>query len=213
MKKQKMKLFEKILIIVLIILFIIFFFIIWRYNILVNIQKENNINLIKSNYYYRSENNDTIMECWKKDGIAKINIKQKNKEGDLTFWSDNNTGEAYTFNNVTKVYSESSGGILGSRPSSITTSYSDFNKLMLAMNPTVNIGFKDYEEKECYYVKIGEQEELIEKATGLLLNTKSNGDERKLTYNFDNVTDADVQKPNLNEYALQKNEDELIEEK
>ena len=212
MKKQKMKLYEKILIGVLVILIIVFVIIAWRYNILVNIQKENSINLSKTNYYYRLENSDTITECWKKGGIAKINMKQLNIGGDTTFWSDSNTGEGYVFYNTTKEYTESNGGILGSRPTSLTTSYDDFNKFMLAINPTIYIGFKDYEGKECYYIKIGEQEELVEKATGLLLNTRYDDNERKLTYSFDTVTDSDVQKPDISEYTLQKSSNELVED-
>lgn len=177
----------------------------FRYYILINIGKENNANLNKTNYYYSSESNSTIMQCWKKDGIIKFNMKQKNREGDITFWSDNNTGEGYVFYNIEKIYSENKGGILYARPSSLTTSYDNLNKFMLAINPTVYIGSLDYNNKKCYYIKIGEQKELIEKETGLLLNTKSDTDERKLTYSFDSVTDEDVQKPDISQYTLQEN--------
>ncbi len=87
----------------------------------------------------------------------------------------------------------------------MTTSYDNLSKFMLAINPTVYIGSLDYDNKECYYIKIGEQKELIEKETGLLLNTKSDSDERKLTYSFESVTDEDVEKPDISQYTLQEN--------
>lgn len=204
-ERQKMKLWEKILVIILFIVLIIYLIIAWRYYILIDIEKENNVNLSKTNCYYSLESNSTIIQSWKKDAITKINMKQKNGEEDITFWNDSNTGEGYIFYNVEKIYSENQGGILGTRPRSITTSYDNLEKFMLAINPTIFVGFKNYENKDCYYIKIGEQEELVEKGTGLLLNTKDDGNERKITYSFDTVTDEDVEKPDISQYTLPEN--------
>lgn len=204
-ERQKMKLWEKILVIILFIVLIIYLIIAWRYYILIDIEKENNVNLSKTNCYYSLESNSTIIQSWKKDAITKINMKQKNGEEDITFWNDSNTGEGYIFYNVEKIYSENQGGILGTRPRSITTSYDNLEKFMLAINPTIFVGFKNYENKDCYYIKIGEQEELVEKGTGLLLNTKDDGNERKITYSFDTVTDKDVEKPDISQYTLPEN--------
>lgn len=204
-ERQKMKLWEKFLVIILFIVLVIYLTIAWRYYILVDIEKENNANLSKTNCYYSLESNSTIIQSWKKDAITKINMKKKIGGEDITFWNDSNTGEGYVFYNVEKIYSENKGGILGARPRSITTSYDNLGKFMLAINPTVFVGFKNYENKECYHIKIGGQEELVEKETGLLLNTKDDGNERKLTYSFDTVTDEDVEKPDISQYTLPEN--------
>ena len=121
MKTHKMRLWEKILNIILLIVLVIFLVVACRYYALLDVAEENNINLTKTNYYYCSESNDIIIECWRKDGIVKINMKQINRDGDITFWKDTNTGEEYVFYNTVKEYSKNNGGILGSRPSSITT--------------------------------------------------------------------------------------------
>ena len=211
MKTHKMRLWEKILNIVLLIVLVIFLVVACRYYALIDITEENSINLTKRNYYYCSESNDIIIECWRKDSIVKINMRQINRDGDITFWKDINTGEEYVFYNTVKEYSENNAGILGSRPSSITTSYDNFSKFMLALTATVYIGTENYEDKECYHIKIGEQEEYVEKETGLLLNTKYGDNERKLIYSFNNVTDEDIQKPDINEYTLQENNQSLNE--
>lgn len=206
-----MRLWEKILNIILLIVLAIFLVVAWRYYALINIAEENSINLTKTNYYYCSESDDIIIECWRKDDIVKINMRQINRGRDITFWKDINTGEEYIFYNAINEYSKNNGGILGSRPSSITTSYDNFSKFMIALNPTVYIGIENYDDKECYHIKIGEQEEYVEKETGLLLNTKYGDNERKLTYSFDTVTDEDIQKPDINEYTLQENNQNLSE--
>ena len=211
MKTHKMRLWEKILNIILLIVLAIFLVVAWRYYALINIAEENSINLTKTNYYYCSESDDIIIECWRKDDIVKINMRQINRDRDITFWKDINTGEEYIFYNAINEYSKNNGGILGSRPSSITTSYDNFSKFMIALNPTVYIGIENYDDKECYHIKIGEQEEYVEKETGLLLNTKYGDNERKLTYSFDTVTDEDIQKPDINEYTLQENNQNLSE--
>ena len=211
MKTHKMRLWEKILNIILLIVLAIFLVVAWRYYALINIAEENSINLTKTNYYYCSESDDIIIECWRKDDIVKINMRQINRDRDITFWKDINTGEEYIFYNAINEYSKNNGGILGSRPSSITTSYDKFSKFMIALNPTVYIGTENYDDKECYHIKIGEQEEYVEKETGLLLNTKYGDNERKLTYSFDTVTDEDIQKPDINEYTLQENNQNLSE--
>jgi len=43
--------------------------------------------------FYYSETEETIMEYWRKDGIMKLNVRQINGVGDITFWEDTKTGE------------------------------------------------------------------------------------------------------------------------
>ena len=201
-ERKRIKVSEIFFIIFLLLVLGLFLLIAWRYNVLCDISKQNNLTLNKTNYYYYSKNNETIMEYWKKENIAKLNMKQVNTNRDVTFWRDGNTGEEYTFYNMTMEYTED-GGMFSSRPTSLTTSYDNFNKFLLALNPTVFIWTKDYDGKECYDVKVGDQEEIIEKGTGLLLSTSSEGNERKISYSFDTVTDEDVQMPDISQYTLQ----------
>lgn len=201
-ERKRIKVSEIFFIIFLLLVLGLFLLIAWRYNVLCDISKQNNLTLNKTNYYYYSKNNETIMEYWKKENIAKLNMKQVNTNRDVTFWRDGNTGEEYTFYNMTMEYTED-GGMFSSRPTSLTTSYDNFNKFLLALNPTVFIWTKEYNGKDCYDVKVGEQEEIIEKETGLLLSTKFEDNERKLSYSFDTVTDEDVKMPDISQYTLQ----------
>ena len=201
-ERKRIKVSEIFFIIFLLLVLGLFLLIAWRYNVLCDISKQNNLTLNKTNYYYYSKNNETIMEYWKKENIAKLNMKQVNTNRDVTFWRDGNTGEEYTFYNMTMEYTED-GGMFSSRPTSLTTSYDNFNKFLLALNPTVFIWTKEYDGKDCYDVKVGEQEEIIEKETGLLLSTKLEDNERKLSYSFDAVTDEDVKMPDISQYTLQ----------
>ena len=201
-ERKRIKVSEIFFIIFLLLVLGLLLLIAWRYNVLCDISKQNNLTLNKTNYYYYSKNNETIMEYWKKENIAKLNMKQVNTNRDVTFWRDGNTGEEYTFYNMTMEYTED-GGMFSSRPTSLTTSYDNFNKFLLALNPTVFIWTKEYDGKDCYDVKVGEQEEIIEKETGLLLSTKFEDNERKLSYSFDTVTDEDVKMPDISQYTLQ----------
>ena len=94
--------------------------------------------------------------------------------------------------------------MLNARPSSMITTTDNFSKFLLAINPTIHISTKNYEGKECYRIKIDNQEELIEKDTGLLLKVTTEDDERILKYSFDNVTDEDVKMPDISEYELKE---------
>lgn len=203
MEKKGIRLWEKILIVVLLIILLLFVIAFSRYNTLTNIEEENRQSRNKTNYYYRSETSDTIMEYWKKDEFVKVNMKKVDGDGDITFWKNTLLREEYVFYNTTKKYSKNNAGIEGTIPSSIVTS-NNSDRFKLAINPSTHIGSKKYDNKECYCIKIGNQEEIIEKGTGLLLNSKNGDSERKLTYSFDTVTDEDVERPDISEYTLEE---------
>ena len=201
MEKRKMKLWKKVLIAILIIFIILVILAIWRYNILTDIYEKNNEKFSTSNYYYYSKTDDTIMEAWKKDQITKVNLKQVNGEGDVTIWKNESTGEEYAFYKKQKIYTESQGAVLGITPAGFSLEPDANNRILIAINPIVYIGTKEYDNKECYYVKIDEQEEYIEKETGLLLAVfQDNKQIRSIEYEFGEVTDEDVAKPDLSQY-------------
>lgn len=153
MEKRKMKLWKKVLIAILIIFIILVILAIWRYNILTDIYEKNNEKFSTSNYYYYSKTDDTIMESWKKDQITKVNLKQVNGEGDVTIWKNESTGEEYVFYNKQKIYTESQGAVLGTTPAGFSLEPDTNNRILIAINPIVYIGTKEYDNKECYYVK------------------------------------------------------------
>ena len=200
MEKRKMKLWKKVLIAILIIFIILVILAIWRYNILTDIYEKNNEKFSTSNYYYYSKTDDTIMESWKKDQITKVNLKQVNGEGDVTIWKNESTGEEYVFYNKQKIYTESQGAVLGITPAGFSLEPDANNRILIAINPIVYIGTKEYDNKECYYVKIDEQEEYIEKETGLIIHSTSEIGERNITYRFNDITDEEIEMPDINQY-------------
>ena len=68
-----------------------------RWRILYNMQETYNETTLEDNWYYYSDSEDTIMNVYRKGTIWKMNTRQKNGEGNLTFWRDTSTGEAYVF--------------------------------------------------------------------------------------------------------------------
>ena len=200
MEKRKMKLWKKVLIAILIIFIILVILAIWRYNILTDIYEKNNEKFSTSNYYYYSKTDDTIMESWKKDQITKVNLKQVNGEGDVTIWENESTREEYVFYNKQKIYTESQGAVLGITPAGFSLEPDANNRILIAINPIVYIGTKEYDNKECYYVKIDEQEEYIEKETGLIIHSTSEIGERNITYRFNDITDEEIEMPDINQY-------------
>ena len=200
MEKRKMKLWKKVLIAILIIFIILVILAIWRYNILTDIYEKNNEKFSTSNYYYYSKTDDTIMESWKKDQITKVNLKQVNGEGDVTIWKNESTREEYVFYNKQKIYTESQGAVLGITPAGFSLEPDTNNRILIAINPIVYIGTKEYDNKECYYVKIDEQEEYIEKETGLIIHSTSEIGERNITYRFNDITDEEIEMPDINQY-------------
>ncbi len=106
MEKKKMKLWKKFLLVFIIILLVLAVVVLWRFSILTKINEKYYLNNNKSNLYYYSKTDTTIMEFYKKDGIIKENIKQANGNGDITIWKNYNTGESLIFYNSTKLYTD-----------------------------------------------------------------------------------------------------------
>jgi len=207
MEKKKMKLWKKVLIVIGILLLVALLLVLYRYSIITKIQQRYEETNNKPNYYFYSETENMISKVWKKDGIFKMDAIRVGGEGHLTFWKNTNTGEELVFWNAPeKLYSISSGGIFENLPYSTLNGFDEPKiKFLIAINPIWHIGTKEYKDKECYYLKIDSTEEYIEKETGILLQNSLNGMIRHLTYEFDIVTDKDVQKPDVSEYKLIEN--------
>lgn len=203
MEKKTKKIGKKILGILLIFLVILLVIILFRYHILTTVQQKNKESNERTNYYYSSETKDTLMEYWRKDNFMKLNVKQKSGKGNITFWEDSKTGEELIFWNAPeKLYAKGNGGMIKNLPTGML--FTDKNSIyfFMAANPMLHITNKTYDDKECYSFKIEEQEELIEKETGLILYQTHVNDNRVLTYRFDVVTDKDVAKLDITQYRL-----------
>ncbi len=202
-----MKKWKKIVLVICIILVMLVLMVAWRYHVLTKIAEKNQVSNSKTNYAYHSETEDMIMQCWKKDNIWKIQLKQITGEGNMTFWQDNNTDEKLLLWNSQKKYA-TSGEILAATPTgfSITLPEDNHTRFMMAMTPMLFIGTTRYNGKSCYVMKMGNQKEYIEKETGMVLYSKTQGSERKLTYDFDSVTEQDVKKPDISTYTLVEQE-------
>lgn len=206
MEKKKMKIWKKVLIIIGILLLVAIALVLYRYSIITKIQQRYDETNSKPNYYFFAETENMISKVWKKDGVYKMDAIRVGGEGHLTFWKDTNTGEELVFwNTPEKLYSVSNGGIFDDLPASTLSGLDEPEiKFLIAINPIWYIGTKEYKDKECYYLKIDSTEEYIEKDTGILLHDSLNGNNTQLTYEFDVVTDKDVEKPDLSEYKLRE---------
>jgi len=77
---------------------------------------------------------------------------------------------------------------------------SNNSAISLTFNYKFHISFKTYDNKSCYYIKLGENEAYIDRKTGITLYEKTNTTESKLKYELDVVTDADIRKPDISLY-------------
>ena len=207
---------KKILIIIGIVILIVGIIVLMRFSIYMDLDKKYDKMNAKDNYYYYSETENTIMTYWKKGNIHKLNTKQVNGTGNLTFWKNSDTNEYYMFNETTnKTYSKYIGnnGMMVENLPLTGYNVSKENRLginlMFAINPLCTIANGKYENKDCYilgYLEKGSSREWIEKETGLPIYMEfANGAYRKIHYSFGTVTDEDVKMPNIEEYTLIEN--------
>ena len=198
MEKKKMKIWKKILIVIAVIILIYLLITLYKFSVLTKIYEKGKASNEIPNRYYYSETEDQIIKCWQKDGIKKMSAKRKEKIGDIEMWENSNTGEKYVFwNEPEKMYQEGGQVVIG-----IASMFSEGEskyRIMMAINPALVIYPKKYDDKQCYGIKMSTISEVVDKETGLVLYV-NNGSERTYSYTFNEVTDEDVQMPNLSEY-------------
>ncbi len=198
MEKKKMKIWKKILIVIAVIILIYLLVALYKYIVLTKIYEKGKASSEIPNRYYYSETKDSISEGWQKDGIKKMHLKAKEKIGDIEMWENSNTGEKYAFwNEPEKKYQEGGQVVIGF-VSMFSESESKY-RIMMAINPALVIYPKKYDDKQCYGIKMSTISEVVDKETGLILYV-NNGMEGTYIYTFNEVTDEDVQMPNLSEY-------------
>ena len=199
MEKKKMKIWKKILIVIAVIILIYLLITLYKYIVLTKIYERNTESNKVPNRHYYSETEDTIMEFWYKDGLMKAHLERKEKVGDMIMWEDSNTGEKYVFWNEPERLYQEGGQVVANYASMFTESQSKI-RLMMAAHPLLFIVPTKYDNKQCYYVTMFDIKEKIDKETGLTLLEGNSGIERTLKYTFNDVTDEDVEMPNLSEY-------------
>lgn len=193
---------KKLIFLVVAIVLVIILIIGIRWRILYNMQENYNKTTLEDNWYYYSDSEDTIMNVYRKGTIWKVNTRQKNGDGNLTFWRDTSTGEAYVFfENSVKKYTEDKGGFISDlQPSSLDTN-NNSTRILMAATPIMWIGTDKYDGRNCYTIKAEGHEEYIDKETGLLLAVfQDNKQIRSIEYEFGEVTDENVAKPDLSQY-------------
>lgn len=173
-----------------------------RWRILYNISEKYDKVSLKDNWYYYSDSDSTIMNVYRKGTIWKMNTKQKNGDGNLTFWKDTSTGEAYVFyENPIKKYAIDEGGMITNLPTTSLDTNENNTRVLMATTPIIWIGTSKYDGIDCYTVKGQGHEEYIDKETGLLLAIfQDNKQIRSVEYKIGEVTDEDVAKPDLSQY-------------
>ena len=202
---MKHKLLHIIRTIIFILLIILVVLAISRFFILSKIQENNEFYESQNNCHYYLESNNAIMEYWRKGSIMKLNIKYLDNNSDMTFWENSDTNEDLIFyNSNEKTYSNSNGGMIERLPIGITFTENIGTRILMAINPTLYIGSKEYNGINCYYIKQFDYEEFIDKETGLILYSNYDNDIRKIYYTFDEVTDEDIKKPNIQEYTYKE---------
>ena len=193
---------KKIILAVLIIVVILVLLFMWRLITLNNIKKLNEESIKISNIYYVEESGSTIEEFWKKDDIIKEKINSGLNNSDMTFWKNSNTNEEYTIFESSNTYLIGAEG-MAYEPQANNIYLLDYNNtILLALNPMIKINTKEYDNKSCWYLKDRQEEVYIDKETGIVLYNKNEqlGQEIKLKYSINTVTDEDVAKPDLSEY-------------
>lgn len=173
-----------------------------RWRILYNIKVSYNEVSLKDNWHYYSDTDSTIMNVYRKGNVWKMNTRQKNGEGNLTFWKDMKSGEAYVFwEGPIKKYSIDKGGMISNLPTVSLDTNDDSVRFFMAATPMIWIGTGKYDNVDCYTVKGEGHEEYIDKETGLVLAIfQDNKQIRSVEYKFGEVTDEDVAKPDLSQY-------------
>lgn len=173
-----------------------------RWRMLYNMQERYNETTLKDNWHYYSDEDGSVTNVYRKGTVWKINIRQKNGDGNLTYWKDTSTGEAYVFfENPIKKYTIDKSGVIRNLPIAGMMTDDSEQRVYLALLPLLWIGYGEYDGIDCYVLSIEGQKEYVDRETGLLLARFYNNKQKEnIEYEFGEVTDEDVAKPDLSQY-------------
>lgn len=194
-----------VLILVLIILALLLGVVIWRYTILNDLSEKYEQSLKSSNLYYHSETNNSIIDYWRKDDIVKIILKNVSSNTQIIQWANAETNENLTVVPVSQTYSENNGLLMFSTLPTSQFVGQNAPIFLTSILPVVFISPKEYNNQQCYCISYGGEKEYISQENGLMVyNTTSASEEVIRTYEFNIVTDEDVQKPDTTGYTYQQ---------
>lgn len=173
-----------------------------RWRMLYNMQERYNETTLEDNWYYYLDGDGSVTNVYRKGTIWKINTRQKNGEGNLTYWKDTSTGEAYVFfEDPIKKYTIDRSGVISNLPIAGMMTDDSNQRVFLASLPMLWIGYGEYDGIDCYVLSIEGQKEYVDRETGLLLaRFYDNKQKENIEYEFGEVTDEDVAKPDLSQY-------------
>lgn len=204
------KLFFKIIISILILLLIIYCTTtIYKYIILSKISNTYEKSKKIENYSCSYRSLTTNITLYKLDNITKILLEPIGIAGKSIYWYDSNSNEKIEFmeDENEKIYFNEDNidvNILSSTSLS-TTDNEKMIRFIIAMNPFLFIKNCKYNNIDCYhiyYYNDGPNIEKIDKKTGLILYSNyAVGGKTYYTYTFNNVTENDVEKPDINLYT------------
>lgn len=196
---------KMVLIIVLILLALLIGFVIWRYNILNDLSKKYVQSFKSSNIYYHSETNNSAIDYFRKDNIAKTIFTNKSSNTQIIQWTNAETNENVVVYPASKKYSDNKSGLMFSKLPTSKFIGKDAHIFLTSLLPTVLISSKKYDNQQCYCISNGGEKEYISKENGLMVYNKSSSLNNAVsTYKFDTVTDEDVKKPDTTGYKYQQ---------
>lgn len=207
----------KIIAIILVVIIIAFLIhTIRNYVIITNLQNSISKYAESRNFYIKSianENNGTIvtMEYYKKDD-KEVVFLERNLNGEITKISMYNNGErtnTYTETEDKKIAQLDSENIMSIN---IYNNLETDNKLQTFLGSIfTRIKSEKFNGKDCYVISEflssmsltnNNQENFIEKDTGLLVKINLNGMNTEKEYEFNNVDDSIFIEPDISEYTL-----------
>lgn len=168
-----------------------------------SVAKERDGVIVTINYYTKGSKKVSILERDKNGEISKISMYDNGERTD-TFWDN----------------AEAKKAKLNSEPIMIISLYNglenDNNWFTFIASIYSNIKKTTYNGKECYVINnfmssmslsSAEKNEIfIEKATGLMLKNDTGYSISEREYEFDNVSDAIFEEPDIGQYTLMEKE-------
>lgn len=222
-KGEKIIKFIKRFVIILIILIMTVFIVNTGRKTIILINYSRKVNEVSkcNNYYIREEKKDNYMEdvseIYHKDNVAVY----KNKARDLIIYNNRNTNEYLNYyfseNKIIKLDSDINIKMydISNYFFFTETSVKKWGSLIVAFY--TDIKSEKYQEKDYYIIKYSNSKLYIDKETYLLdrivqtneIKTLKKGTEineivSKYTYEFDNVTDNDVAKPDMTGFTIEE---------
>jgi len=213
MENKKMKLWKKILIIVLLLFVIFAIGVVRKFVIITNLVNESKEYADKTNYFAVIQSlqngNVSILKSYNKDEsyltTMKVYGKEMQEERGLTVYEKNNEKIGIIQAGQEKIAfldGVSMGKII---VANMFASYEDtMQKLEFAIQSRITTD--NYVDTECYLIELDKYDNWkmwVDKETGLIIREINGGFVTERFYEFDNVKDEDITKPDISDCKIQ----------